>query len=55
MKGNYSSKCDLWSLGVIMYILLCGEPPFNGETDEKIMAKIMKGKFDFKCEHAPPN
>mmetsp|Transcript_7685 Transcript_7685/g.5786 ORF Transcript_7685/g.5786 Transcript_7685/m.5786 type:complete len:81 (+) Transcript_7685:742-984(+) len=31
-----------------MFILLCGEPPFNGETDEKIMAKILKGKFDFK-------
>lgn len=33
-----------------MYILLCGEPPFNGDNDDKIMAKIMKGKFDFKCK-----
>lgn len=33
-----------------MYILLCGEPPFNGDNDDVIMTKIMKGKFDFKCK-----
>ncbi len=48
LKGDYGEKCDLWSLGVILYILLCGEPPFNGDSDDKIMAKILKGKFDFK-------
>ena len=49
LKGDYGEKCDIWSLGVILYILLCGEPPFNGDSDDKIMAKIVKGKFDFKC------
>ena len=45
---NYSEKCDVWSCGIIMYILLTGLPPFNGETDEEIMRKIMSGKFDLK-------
>ena len=45
---NYSEKCDVWSCGIIMYILLTGLPPFNGESDEEIIRKIMNGKFDLK-------
>lgn len=50
LKGNYTKKCDIWSIGVIMYILLCGEPPFNGDDDEEIMEKIRNGNFDFSCK-----
>ncbi len=47
LNGNYNEKCDLWSIGVILYILLCGAPPFNG-TDEQIMAKVKKGSWEFR-------
>ena len=48
ISRNYTEKCDVWSCGVIMYILLTGSPPFNGESDEDIINKILKGKFDMK-------
>jgi len=47
---KYDEKCDIWSCGIIMYILLCGYPPFNGENDSEILAKIKLGKFSFPDE-----
>ena len=46
LSKNYSLKCDLWSCGVIMYILLTGRPPFNGSNKSEIMKKILIGVYD---------
>ena len=43
----YDEKSDEWSCGVLMYILLCGRPPFEGDDEAEIFAKIKKGKFSF--------
>ena len=50
LKGEYNEKCDIWACGVIFYILLCGYPPFNGETDDEIYEAVLSGKFQFPEE-----
>ena len=47
LQGSYNEKCDIWSAGVILYVLLSGEPPFNGPSDSVIYSKIKKMKFSF--------
>ena len=47
LTKNYGSKCDIWSCGVITYIVLCGKPPFNGESNREILKKVKIGKFSF--------
>lgn len=51
-QHNYNSKCDIWSIGVMAYIFLCGEQPFGrkGTTEKEIEEIILKGNplFDQK-------
>jgi len=48
LKKHYDEKCDIWSCGVIMYILLSGRPPFGGDSDKEIMDKVAKGEYDLE-------
>lgn len=48
MAGKYNETADMWSVGVIMYILLSGEPPFHGESPSQIMKKVRNGEYSME-------
>ena len=45
LQKNYSEKCDIWSCGVILYIILSGKPPFYGKNDKEIVNSVMEGHY----------
>ncbi|OMJ75609.1 hypothetical protein SteCoe_25229 [Stentor coeruleus] len=47
INGKYNEKCDIWSIGIIMYIMLCGSPPFQGKTNDEIYKKIRLDEVNF--------
>jgi serine/threonine protein kinase len=49
-RNGYTPQCDMWSVGVILYILLCGYPPFQHEQQNKLFKQILKAEFHF---HSP--
>ena len=50
LRSHYYSKADIWSIGVILYILLSGEPPFFGDSDDAIFQSILRGELDLASE-----
>ena len=53
IQRHYNEKCDIWSCGVILYILLTGRPPFDGDEDKDIIKSIKEGVYDTKTYPYP--
>ena len=46
-RNNYNERADIWSIGIILYTMLCGHPPFCGNKEEAIKQKILHSKLQF--------
>ncbi|CAH9105568.1 unnamed protein product [Cuscuta epithymum] len=53
LKRNYGPEVDVWSAGVILYILLCGVPPFWAETEKGVAQAIIRSVVDLKKDPWP--
>ena len=49
LKGSYTTQCDTWSMGVVMYIMLSGKPPFGGKNNNEILNNVLTGSYDFSA------
>jgi calcium-dependent protein kinase len=54
INGRYDRACDLWSCGVLAYLLLCGYPPFEGESESVLFCRVRRGNYVFSTADWTP-
>lgn len=47
INGSYDEKSDIWSVGVILYVILSGAPPFSGRNEREILEKVRLQSVEF--------
>ena len=47
LQGDYDKQCDMWSIGVILFMMMSGCPPFSGANDQIIIQNVRKGEYSF--------
>ena len=50
LNGQYDSKCDTWAVGVLLYVIVSGYLPFQGDNRNEIFAKVKAAKYHFDHE-----
>ncbi len=45
---SYDERCDIWSLGIILFMLVTGEPPVGGTNNQEILTNIKSGKLNLQ-------
>jgi calcium-dependent protein kinase len=46
-NSENQKKCDMWSIGILLYLLICGCPPFEGKTNDELQLAIRRSEFQF--------